>query len=184
VDENTNLQATSAAAWSAPRREGMLIELPSGNVARLRRALDLVFLLKTGQIPNPLANVVNNMIRKQSAEFPMKDMDEKALQQMLELVEQTCVQCFLEPKVAIPPRVEIKHEDGTVNKIADPAWDPPEDTISIDDLDMKDKFFVFGFVQGGSADLKTFREQSTPSVDTVQDGEGVQPEAVEPAGTG
>jgi hypothetical protein len=179
-------QVTSAAAWSAPRREGMIVELPSGNVARLRRSIDLMYLLKTGQIPNPLAGIVQNMIKQQNAAFPMKDMDEKALQQMLDLVENTCVQCFVEPRVEIPERIDSEiEEDGKMVpvKIANPAWEPSEGAISIDDLNAKDKFFVFGFVQGGTTDLRPFRDQPEQAVDAAQDGDGVQPEAEPTAGS-
>jgi hypothetical protein len=166
-------QVTPASQWSSPRKDGMVVDLPSGNKARVRRALDLVILLKTGQIPNPLSGIVNDMIRNASPAFPTGKMDETAINQMLELVDKMCEKCFVEPRVVIPGP-----DDDRAN------FDPGEGAISIDDLDIRDRFFVFGFVQGGPADLAPFRDEPNPDVATAPDGEGVQPEAEQPAGTG
>lgn len=165
-------QVTSASAWSSTRREGMVIELPTGNFARVRRTMDLVLLLKTGQIPNPLATIVNEMIRKQQSDFPTEKMDETAIKQMLDLVDQTCEKCFIEPRVEIPG-------EGVDRE----TFEPSEGAISIDDLEMRDRFYVFGFVQGSPADLARFREATGPTLPTAQDGEGVLDEAEQSAGT-
>lgn len=157
------LQVTDAASWSKPRMAGLVVELPSGKVARLRRSLDLMAMLKTGQIANPLAGIVQEMIRNQSPQFPTDKMDEQTLMQMMDLVDTTAVQSFIEPKVEKVP--EGTHPDDHI---------PSEGHVSLADIDLRDRFFVFGFVQGGTTDLRPFRGEPDEAVDTAQDVGGVQ----------
>lgn len=175
----TDKPVTSASEWRAPRHEGLVLELPSGKVARVRRAMDLGIMLKTGQIPNPLAGVVNEMIRSQSPDFPTDKMSNEAVAQMMSLVDLTCSKCFMEPRVEIPPTAA---EDASPEEKAKAeAWQPTEGAISVEDLDQRDRFFIFGWAQGGPADLAPFRKAANPPVATRQDGAEV-PDDTEPTG--
>lgn len=163
MDTAQQLQTTDAASWSSPRLAGRVLELPSGKVARVRRSIDLVTMLKTGQIPNPLAGIVQEMIRQQAVAFPTEKMDEAALNQMIDLVDKTCIASFVEPKVEAVP--EGIHPD---------SHEPQPGFISIADVELRDRFFVFGYVQGGATDLRPFRGEPQQAVESTQDVGDVQ----------
>lgn len=163
TSSNQQPQVTSADSWTTPRMQGLVTPLPSGKVARLRRSIDLMIMLKTGQIPNPLNGIVQEMIRNQSPQFPTDKMDEKALMQMMDLVDNTVVMSFIEPRVERVPK------DMDSDKHV-----PSPGAISLADVDLRDKFFVFGFVQGGSTDLAPFRREPEPVMDAPQDVSRVQ----------
>jgi hypothetical protein len=159
----SNAVPTSASQWGSSRLQGVLVELPSGNTARIRRQVDLMVMLKTGQIPNPLAGIIHEMIRSGAKDFPKDKMDEKPINQMLQMVEDICVKVFIEPRVEAPPQDLVDREE----------FQPSEGAISVDDLTVQDKFFVFQFVQGGSKDLEPFRLEPNQAVAVAQDGSGV-----------
>lgn len=176
----TTKPVTDASSWRAARQDGFTMELPSGNVARIRRGLDLTVLLKTGQIPNPLAQVVNEMIRTQNPDFPTDKMTNEAITQMMDLVDKTCEKCFVEPRVEIRPPLPANPTDEQT--AAFNTWQPSEGAISIEDVDQRDRFFVFAWAQGAPADLAPFRAQTHPAVATAQNVAAVQDDAVEPSG--
>lgn len=164
-------KVTSAGAWNSARKEGFVIELPSGNVARLRKTLTLITLIRSGQIPNPLAKHVNKMVQERGAALDLKDLEPDAMMQMLDLVNNEIPKIFIEPRVYEVP----DGEDAS-------TWQPEDENgISITDLAYEDRFFAYSFAQGGPSDLATFRE-STPSLADLPDGAGVPDEAVSPAG--
>jgi hypothetical protein len=147
-------EVTSGAAWRKKKAEGVLVTLPSGNVARLVRTLDLPLLLKAGKIPNPLAPIVQEMLdlKKPALNLQGKDDDGVLIEQLLELVHSQLPRIFIEPKVVQRP------ED------ADLEWEPADDEITVDDIDPEDAMFVFAYGQGGPSDAATFREESKKAV--------------------
>jgi hypothetical protein len=59
---------TPADQWASPRKQGFIVELPSGNILRMRRIMNIVQAVKDGTIPNPLGDIVQRQI---SAGLPM-----------------------------------------------------------------------------------------------------------------
>src|SRR4051794_1006641 len=59
---------TSAEQWASPRKQGFIVELPSGNILRMRRLMNIVQAVKDGTIPNPLGEIVQRQI---NAGLPM-----------------------------------------------------------------------------------------------------------------
>lgn len=148
------LQVTSAQTWRTQAKEGFVTELPSGNVARIRRTMNLFDMLEKGEIPNPLAGRIKEMINAGSGGIPTvtgPDADE-AVPQLLDLIADQVVQIFVEP------RVERQPKDWDVEKQG--KWEPSEGAIAIDDITMQDRMFVFAFAQGMALDLEAFRRQS------------------------
>lgn len=86
-----NLQVTPVEAWGKQQtstEEGFVTELPSGNVVRMTRTLDLAEMLSTGRIPNPLAAIVQDMMAKGTEVFPPTD-DMKTIEQLMDLLNAT-----------------------------------------------------------------------------------------------
>lgn len=106
-----------------------LVELPSGNVARLLRP-QLSVMLKRGQIPNPLL----------PAAVASMDGGVEDAKAALELVDFLVAAAFVEPKVTVDQ-------------------DAGEGELSVDALSEADKAFVVKWTQRGVAALATFREE-------------------------
>lgn len=171
-DEGNPLVPTSADAWGTrevPKEEGFVTELPSGNVVRMRRTLDLPVLLRSGQIPNPLAQIVRRMMDTQNPNFSTTEMTGEVLWQFMDLIDNTTMRCIVEPKLSSPPRRKKKEswEEWTESIM---AWEPEEGTVSIFAIDLNDKLFVFALSQGMAADLASFREQTDAAMASLQTG--------------
>lgn len=189
--EGQAAQRTSAAAW---RQKGFSaeVEVPSGNVAKLRRPGPEMFL-KTGKIPDALTPVVNEAIRSKQGLPPEKAADlmgdPEMLPQIMEMVDAAVVSACIEPRVvADPPCIRPSEEDSSVlcgraaGETIHAARDnghtfipgdaiPPEernpDFLYAAEVDFNDKMFIFQYALGGSADLDRFREEFAESVASV-----------------
>jgi hypothetical protein len=166
-------ETTSAKNWKTPRRQGFLLDLPSGNTARVRRTLDIYHMMKAGTIPNPLSGIINEMMKGERTGIDMKELEPQALQQMLRLLDNCAAGSMVDPPCVIPP------DDAPSD------WEPAdENAISVADLTLEDKMFIFSFSQGAAGDLESFRAQQAAVVANVPDGEGVPVQAEQPAGVG
>lgn len=182
------LTPTAAGAWKKvdeqPADEvGFIAELPSGNVIRMTRSLDMPILLKTGQIPNPLAGLVQKMIDTRSTTIPMDSTDPTSLMQLLDLLNETAAKVVLSPKFSCPER-RGKKETGEQYQERLEGWEPDPGTLSIWDMTMEDKFFVFAVAQGAAADLARFRDEQERSLADLQASEGVRDAALGVGGPG
>lgn len=148
---------TSPDQWNSPRKQGFLVQTPSGNVCRVHRTMDFKALVQSGHLPNPLGAIV---LKQLEAGNPMLDMQtltpEAQLQAVLFMDEQVC-RMMIDPRCLIPPE---KDENG--EPINAEEWRAPAGAISILDLTQEDRLFLFNVAQGGATDMATFRQ--------VQDG--------------
>jgi hypothetical protein len=166
------IEVTPASAWKRKTETvtSFPVTLPSGNVARLRRTLDLPQLLTSGKIPNPLAGVVNEMITSKKPSADMRKVPEKdriqVVTQMVQLINKQLPKIFVEPVVESQPVHWDEAEQG--------EWAPNEGALSIDEIDPEDAVFAFQFAQGGPTEVASFREQSAALVADLADGEGVE----------
>lgn len=167
-----NEPATDASTWRSARKEGFIVELPSGNRAKVRRTMDLFELVKTGKIPNKLIKFVQEMIDKteptKKPEFDPENMDPEVLQEMTEFMAFTCCQVLIEPKCFMPP-LQKENEPDEVYQERLMLWEPPEGAISVTDLSSDDQQFLFNLSQGGTGDLEPFRDQQKAYVAALQD---------------
>lgn len=176
-------QVTPTTEWRGPRNSHKLCELPSGNKALLRRTLEMLDLIGTGQIPNPLAKIINDAIAAaslgdpQAAALDMKKVgtteteDGNAMLQFMDMVNRCVPNVFVKPRVLAVPKGE------------DPAtWQPTEaDALSIEDLSWDDRVFAFTYGQGGASDLAQFLDETRKAMGLAQAG-GAVPLPSEPAG--
>lgn len=170
-------KVTAASAWkrSAQQTEGVVVTMPSGNVARLRRTLDLPLLLRTGKIPNPLAGYVDAAIKTKNPAIKPSEGDNEAMVQMVVLIQTQLPRIFIEPRVEIEPKTWDTDTQG--------VWEPSEDALRIEDIDPEDAMFAFAFAQGGPAEVASFREQQATIVANMAHEQGVEGEAKQPAGS-
>lgn len=183
TDQKTTTPAltpTSVSDWkrgpdpvAGSEEEGFITELPSGNVVRIIRTLDMPVLLKTGQIPNPLAGIVQGMIDQRTATFPVEATDTKVLMQLLDLLNETAFRAILEPPFDMPEKRQKSETAEQYQERLD-GWQPAEGKISVWDLTMEDRFFIFALAQGAAADLASFREEQARSLADVQASQGVR----------
>ena len=172
------LQPTSVEDWGkkevAPAEdEGFIIELPSGNVVKVRRTLDLIVLLKAGRIPNPLAGVVQRMIDTKSTDFPTEEMDGQMVEQLYDLLARNAVKMMISPPVDMPEaRMPGEKADAYQKRLE--SWKPAQGKLSVFEIDMNDLLFMMGVGQGQAADLASFREEQAGGMAPAQDGDGVR----------
>jgi hypothetical protein len=175
------LTPTSPEEWGArpvAAEQGFIATLPSGNVVRMRRTLDLPILLRAGKIPNPLADIVRQMLDTGNTQFPREAAeDSTALQQLLDLIDQNCVNAVIEPKVSAPDPRGINETFEEWQERAN-AWLPEPGTLSVFRIDMPDKLYIYAVAQGAAANLARFRDESEGFMAGLADEQDVPSEAV------
>lgn len=171
------------------RRKGMYVELPSGLVVRARR-VELKTFLERGDVPNPLMEIVAEAIEQGDKSKPedMIGTDEGKLNfdmihDMYAMVENVVIACVVEPKVH--PLPTVIDDDGepvekpTEEQIEDAKDD---DLVYIDEVEDEDKMFLFQWVQGGTSDLATFRQEAGASLASLAEVASSQDQAKRDAG--
>lgn len=133
------------------------LELPSGNVMRVRR-IPLENLIARGLIPNSLLPMMQGALAGKRMDAASEQFTQEQLTDMLELQNSVTIACAVEPAVVAVP---------------DDEDDRDEDTLYTDEVDMQDKAFIFQWAVGGTADAARFRSKFAESVATLGDGEGV-----------
>lgn len=177
--------ATDAGSWRAGRKEGFNVELPSGHIAKVRRTMDMMDLVRQGKIPNKLIQFVQKLIAEggdpTKIEFDPDEFDDETLSKLVDFMDHVCCNVLISPVCVLPPRQkEDEPEDEYSYRLS--VWEPPEGTISTLDLTTNDKEFLFQLAQGGTSELSTFRDQQETFVASVQDGGAVPKKAKRTAG--
>lgn len=145
------VQPTTAASWRVARRDGFVITLPSGNVAKLRPvALDV--LITSGKLPDILTPIAAKSLWVEEDVANIANVPEMA-KGFADLVN------FILPAAFMEPRVVCDREPG-------------EGEIHIEDIDFEDKVAVFTLATSGAATLNKFREQQARNVVAIPDSEG------------
>lgn len=152
---------TPASSWKKKGSEGILIRVPSGNVARIRTPGIEVFVTQ-GTIPNGLMPMITASMKRGG---PPKDddlakmlEDKEMLQQIIDLSSAVTVHCCLDPVVLPVP------EEGVER-------DP--DALYVDEVDFNDRMYIFGVAVGGTSNLEQFHRQqaalmeSVPNIETM-----------------
>lgn len=185
----TRAEDWASASPAVATEEGFIVELPSGNRVRARRTLNLPMLVQDGTIPNPLNKIIAEAMERGEPNFLTQNADPQANRQMLQLLEDQCVEIVLEPKVSRPTPQGRDPKAGPeetwsayIKRIHD--WKPDPGTISLFAIDMSDKMYLMAIGQGMAADLETFRAQSQASLDGLQAGKDVARPTKRTGGTG
>lgn len=203
-----NAKVTSADEWRKQKEQGFIVSLPaSGHNCRVRRTMDLLHMVRTGRIPNPLAGLVQGFIKGEKSTISMADMDRETVSEMVKLVNTTVSRMMLEPRVQVMPefdtmgdkdlyewakRLEVEtppqgaelteEEYSNLRDELTWKWEPREGFISAEDIELEDRFFLFSIAQGGTADAESFRQQQAQFMAAASAGEGISTEAKQPAG--
>lgn len=147
-------QVTPISAWKKARVDEP-VELPSGNVVRIRPVGFQAFL-KAGLIPNSLMGVVQSAIdRGTAADLDVGSIikDATRVQEMVDMVDNAVCFVMVEPEVLPAP----KNEE-----------DRDEDCLYVDEIDDEDKMYIFGICTGGPRDVETFRAEQANGLAAVQ----------------
>jgi hypothetical protein len=143
------------------------LELPSGAAILAKGVSGMGTFLKSGIIPNSLLGIIQDALTKGTE----PDLDEllkpddngevspEALADMLTLIDNITVKCWVLPPAAIPPEDEAERRD---------------DVLYTDEIDDNDKLFVFQWAIGGSPDLVRFREEQNAGMDRLRASEGME----------
>lgn len=151
------LRPTSGAAWRQPRTEGYTKELPSGAVARLR-PVSPDQLIAGGEVPDILTPLVLKMLFQGSdgSELSRLTQPEQVLVhagETVKLINAICRLAFVQPRIVDDPQ--------------------SDDEISIDDVAIIDRSFVFQLATQPAEVLRDFRLSPTiTDVATVPDEQG------------
>ena len=142
-------EVTGIGVWRERRGAGELVELPSGNVARLRR-VHVLDLAEQGQIPDPLVGMAAELVSGSKKALTAAD-----LTRYVDVVNLVCRAAFVEPTVG---------DKGTNSQLA------------VGELEMGDRLAVYNWSHSGGR-LRKFRPEQAESVDAAQSGGGVRAEA-------
>lgn len=150
------------------RKKGEDLDLPSGNVALVKRP-GMESFITEGIIPDSLMSIINDAIAKGRGMPPEKmaeiSKDPKTVNDMMDAMDRILVKVVIEPKVLL-------HKDPEGNVLPEEARD--DEAIYTDDVDFEDKAFIFNYAVGGTRDLERFRKETSASLDAVQNVNGVR----------
>lgn len=182
-----------ASESEALREDSFIVDLPSGNTVEMTRTVDMTVMLATGQIPNPLAGIVQKMIDSKTPNFPAEaGKDQKAMMQLLDLLNENACRVIISPKFAMPAKrshdengVRRKGPEETPEDYMDRLgqWTCPEGFVSAWDLSMDDRLYIFAVAQGAAADLASFRLEQERNVEHLQASNGVRSPTKRTGGT-
>jgi hypothetical protein len=166
---------TPVNSWGRADVAGFVIELPSGNYAKVKRTLNLRLLLKAGKIPNPIAAMVQEMLDKKLPKLPSIDPTDVDTQMaMLDFIDSQMCEVFVSPVVQMCPAGWDVDKQG--------IWKPQDGFLDVAHLSLEDKMYVFAYAQGAALDVAQFRETAHQAVATAQHGSGVDDATVGTAG--
>lgn len=149
------LPVTNGLEWRRNREEGELVQLPySGKLVRIRTVRPDM-LLRLGKIPNPLASLMVDIIYGRVDSDKMDNFlslgeSVEAAMDMLESLRIVCSASFVSPKIVDNPT--------------------QANEISIDDIELNDRSYIFRLTFVSAEALKTFRYQPPTDVEIASNG--------------
>lgn len=176
---------TVATAKTWKKQTGTDLELPSGNVCRVKRP-GMEKLLGLGILPDSLTPLAMEAVQRAETGRPQdhkkpgdEEIDPKLMQKFLEeegaveaifsSFDRVTALCVVEPKVLWHLRdTGEKNDKGKPVYEEIPEDERDEDILYTDEVDLDDKTFIFQFVVGGTSDLEEFRKEQPDDVATVQ----------------
>lgn len=123
--------------WRAAREQGETVELPSGQVATLRR-VHLLDLVESGRIPDELSGVVLQVIDEGVKKPTIED-----LSAYIEVVNLVAIASFVDPPVAA---------------------EASEEALGVDEVPFLDRADVFRWANEGARKLRPFRKEEAGAV--------------------
>lgn len=161
----SDLTVTSGAQWRKRTRGGVVLTLPSGNVARVR-SVSPDTVLRLGKIPDALTPIVADLMTGRIDETKGPSTYEE-LMGYTEFTNSVIAAALLEPRVVDDPQAE--------------------DEIAIDDIEWVDKEFLVALFGRTTQFLESFRQKQIGHVEPM-DATAGHPDAseqdTEPAAVG
>ena len=149
---------TPGSAWRAPREAGYEKMLPSGKVARLR-PVSPDQLIASGDVPDILTPLVLRMLYHGSDGSELTQLVTSSEESVahargtITLINAVCRAAFIQPRITEAPQ--------------------SDDEITIDDVEVLDRYFVFQLATQPAEVLRDFRlSPATTDVATVPDEQG------------
>lgn len=142
------LKITSAREFRRLRKEGQLVELPSGMVARLR-PVALIDLLKSGAIPDVLTGLVADLVVNGEVNPEKAEMNADLVVSIGKLYDVVCKAAFISPVIVDNP--------------SDNA-----DEIEVEDIPQSDRRFTLAWCSTPTNELRDFRQEQSANVEPVQ----------------
>jgi hypothetical protein len=148
----SKMKVTAIEQWRSLRENGYMVELPSGNVARLR-PVSLAEMVKNGRIPDTLTPIAAEVMADGQ---PSKETILKITNEVTDFLHLVTAASFLEPRVVI-----LKDYDEV----------PPEGAISIYDVSLEDQSYVLALTGAPTRALESFRQKQETDVALESAGE-------------
>lgn len=149
------LKPTSGRDWRKLNESIITTILPySGMVVELGRA-QLDQLLLAGKIPDVLTPIVSDLLWVSVGQGKRTQDEIEADKRFFELVNTVTTACLLNPRVVDNPT--------------------QDDELAIGDIDFADKLIIYKLATQPLAVLHRFRQGQTPTVDSVPEGDDLQP---------
>lgn len=161
--KRTPVKATSVGAWKK-QAAGAFVELPSGNVVRIRK-IGLQALIAMGVVPNSLMAIMTSALAKGQKKNPVGEQEMAGL---LANEEQVLAIGVFMDKVACLLVVEPK-----IHPVPDDGVDRDDDLLYVDEIGEEDKMFIFQTVTGGTTDVEQFRSELSANMDALHGREDV-----------
>lgn len=158
-------------------KQGGLMTLPSGLVMKLKNPGGLRVFLENGSVPNALMGIAQEALDKgkpanMKGVIDSGQLDEEAINGMLEMMDKVMITCAVEPKVHPVPTDDdlLVWNKGRAksSQTDDPQDLKSDDLLYVDEIAEEDKMFVFQWVTGGVTDVAQFREGLTAELATLQ----------------
>lgn len=187
---------STAKSWKGGVGRTEEVDLPSGNVALIKRCGIQAFLTG-GVIPDPLSPIIQKAIAEEEGLPPSKIKamfeDPQMLDTMFEMMDRVVCYAVQDPKVNMPPAclfqvsavgdvcgkyhgdpsgVHTDQKNKQFHEYEEADRDP--DLLYADNVDLDDKIFVFNFAVGGTRDLERFRREQAASLASISGGQGVE----------
>lgn len=154
------LRVTSAREWRKLRQQGVLVELPSGMVARLR-PVGLMDLFRAGKIPDALTGIVAELVSNGTFAPEKSEMTGELITVVADLYDIVCRAAFISPAIV-------------------PAPQEDHDEIELEDVSQADRQFVLAWASAPTNELRDFRQEAgsqSATVEPVGTGEGIRKKA-------
>lgn len=186
-DHKSKKQVTAASSWKGKASGAGLetdLELPSGNVCRVKR-VDMPTLLASGAFPDSLMSIVSEKVdtatgksdkpkKLKKSEVEAVTQDPKKMVELFQSIDR------LIPIVVAQPAVQnhnlIEKDAAGEQKVVRPLNEEERqalldeyegDLLFTDEVELEDKMFIFQFVIGGRRELETFRAELESSMGDV-----------------
>jgi len=141
-----NLKETSGSEWRDRMTAGVLVRLPSGNLARVRGVQPSV-VIRSGRLPDSLTPLIVDVMDGKSDEESWKPKTVAELADYVTFMDLICECAMVSPRI-----------------VADPQAD---DEIGIGHLDGEDKNFLVELMGVSTRRLESFRNEQTSDVEPV-----------------